>query len=525
MTNQTFYGVDIILYPEKKRGSQLHEQGKVIEMNGHKSGASFYKIGDMKFYSKIMQEFARNTKGRILLHHDPEWEFKKKESEEIVQAKKEYHMDQLERSKKLQKYLEENPLRNFYSVHDYSIEKLNWENEYYKDYKPNLDLFYLNAAKELGIDASAFIGINLFGGVVKYTVKTIDPEFLSKYPQPSLDKPVAELPYGVVPKCNFEQIYTALENIGLIWTSFTRGDINLAGRERLLNGYFEECILGDKALFYLYSSLLPEKKRTLDKFIPNTFLYGAGLHTRTEFNRWLGSCRSPFFVKKPLGESHGIGVEFTTREQMYKYDRSPFHDNSSSAIKEGYVKLLLDFIVGDSNLSRETVLFQEAVESAKILDQETGERFPACARAIVQNGKYQGAIWRSNKTNDGNLTERLRHNVTNGAEVMPVSDEDSKLLGEIAEASVKAFETTNQKILDRLSNVNVDYLDYYDGRNDVDQELWALQNSFYLGRIKRAAQHYGIDVDKCLSDWVDKIAINSQASETFRKLSSFNARL
>ena len=56
--NQTFYGVDIILLPEEERGSELHNQGKVIEINGLNSGASFYKIGQMDFYKNVMKRFA-----------------------------------------------------------------------------------------------------------------------------------------------------------------------------------------------------------------------------------------------------------------------------------------------------------------------------------------------------------------------------------------------------------------------------------------------------------------------------------
>ena len=116
----SFYGVDILLHPEDKRGAQLHEQGKVIEINGLRSGASFYKIGDYDFYGKVMREFSKKADGKlVLLHHDPEWEFKKAENEAVKKAMEQSHIEELARTKQWQEHLATNPSTNFYSVHDF----------------------------------------------------------------------------------------------------------------------------------------------------------------------------------------------------------------------------------------------------------------------------------------------------------------------------------------------------------------------------------------------------------------------
>jgi len=529
--DQTFYGVDIVLLPERKRGRELHEQGKVIEINGLNSGASFYRIGDLSFYRRVMQEMAKHAHGRILLPYDPEWEFKRRESPELKKAKEQVRLEQLTRTQKWQNTLTTNPPTNFFSVHDHIVEKSDWEHKSEDQFKRSMSSFYLKAARELGIDVDSLIGLVSSGGLVKYTRKEIDPTYLKQFSQEFLDgdEPLAELPSGTIPPTTLRDVYLPIEEVGLIWYNLSKEKEQSMGRRKFLNGFFAEAVLKDKALFYLYSRFLAKEKRVLEKFLPSSFLYGLGMHTQKDFREWFSSCKTDLFVKKPLFEAHGIGVGFMTREEMKRYDRSPFYNPSPNAVREGYRKLVMDLVLGDINLSQETVIFQEAVESMKVEDPGDGKKYTACARAIVQNGKFVKAMWRSSQKDDTepDLTARLRHNVTNGASILPVSERDSRTLAEIAEAAVDSFETTNENIKAQLTGKKVSYMDeLVQGRKDVDHDLLVLQHMFYLGKIKRAAAYHGVNIPDVLDEWLSGISIQTDQSSSFvEKIKEFNASL
>jgi len=194
---------------------------------------------------------------------------------------------------------------------------------------------------------------------------------------------------------------------------------------------------------------------------------------------------------------------------MQRYDRPPFHDDSAQAIKEGYRDLGLDFLLGNLDLESLPVVFQRAIPSMKVTDPDTGNKYPACARVIVQNGEAVRAFWRSSMKDEGSLTERLRHNMTNGAGIMPVSPEQDSLLREIAEAAVYEFEKTNRDV----QEVQVD---------NSEDPLRALQDMFYGDRIKTAAAHYGVDVASEVSNWLRQAnsSLNQPLESKVKKLLS-----
>ena len=244
--------------------------------------------------------------------------------------------------------------------------------------------------------------------------------------------------------------------------------------------------------------------RIVDDWIEGYLKFTDNSEPPKSFREWVKTNVGELVVKKPMFEAHGIGVEFLASEDINKYDRSPFLDDNPHLIQEAYRKLVMDFVLGNVNLGQETVSFQEAIGCQKVTDNETVREHSACARAIVANGKYLGAIWRLNKKDHEakNLTDRYRHNISHGSDVMAVSGEDDKVIGELAEASVRAFEDTNVRIKDRLSDLEIPHLDIYDGNPGVDQDLMRLHSRFYLGIIANAARKYGIDLPDSLDSWL-----------------------
>ena len=522
--NQTFYGVDINLKPKHLRGTQLHEQGKVIEINGGNSGASFYKLKDYDFYKRVMKNFADNTDGLILMNYDPELEYQRIPSGDMEKAREELYLEEKSRRKHIEVYLENNPLHNFYSIKEFLNERIEWKHNNANNFKRNQTGLYLRAAQELGLNIDTFGNIKSFSGLLKYRNKKLKGNSYSDFIfKDQGDNPIAQLRDGEIVPFEYSENYLPLEKLGLLWSNVCTTDEKLMGRDKFVNGVFEEEVLSNKALFYFYSQFLSPEKRELEKFLPSSFLYGLGLHTREGFNDWVKSTDSELFVQKPLRGSHGIGVNFLTRKQIDKYDRSPFLNSSSLAIKEGYKDLFMSIVLKEIDI-HDLVIFQEAIPSQLITDEESGEKYPACARAIVQNGKFQGAIWRSNKKNgpDLTLTERLRHNITNGAQVMPVSDEDSRLLGEIAEASVESFEKTNESIKEKFSDKEVPYLQIFKDQHGVDMPFSFMLESFYFGKAKQAAESQGLNVSELLDQWEIDLGLNSGASSFLNQIKQFN---
>lgn len=502
---QTYYGVDIVLHPKKERGKKIYEQGKVIEINGSRSGSSFYKVGDMDFYSKVVNEFSRACGGeKIFTMFNIESAFKFENDEPTKNSLDEYYIKEIEDQKKTDKTYRKN---NFVSVNDLKYERLEWEKVARDGFFMPPAFFFLNAAGKESIDIDYFSEVNFSNGLLSYKNWTIEDEFKKSLPKNKPGDPLAVIPPGGRFQKKSGESILPIEAVGLVISSLDMLALERGlGRSRVLNGAYLEGITDDKALLYFASSLLPKEKKGFENFIPKSFLYGSGIHTKKKYKKWLSSIDSKLFVKKPVVGSHGIGVEFLSREDMNKYAVSPFYDNSKKKVKDAYFRIMFDFLLDTFNFNDDVVVFQEASRSSKVVDEESGKKYHACARAIVQNGKYVGAIWRSNKKSGNGTTvlDRHKHNITNGAGAMPVSKEDELIIKELAEAAVDSFEKTAKDAKEVVEEINIPHFENY--RYDVstvDRDLLGLYKTMYLSELSKTASYYGVDIIKNMN-WYTK---------------------
>ncbi|MBR9701069.1 hypothetical protein GOV11_04345 [Candidatus Woesearchaeota archaeon] len=505
----TLFGVDIILHPEKQRGKALHEQGKVIEINGRNSGASFYKIGQHEYYRKFMREIDRATGGKkTLFHISPFWLYK------IPDPNNRNRKRQLKEQAEYCESAAEHDLKHrpLIATSQHLHEKAVYEAQSLdRTYFPQAAL-YMFAALQEKIDVEGYeslaIALNKIKKIRSWGLEQLKVEDLLKIRK---GKHLGKRKWNTGVPIEMYHQYEDLTDIGLVWGSLNRHfESKLEGKVFNENGL--EHVVSNKALFHFMSSLKRPKRGKLEKFLPRTTMYGNGLHTRAGFNRWVRDSDSRVFVIKPLDECHGIGVQFLTRKQLEKYDSHIFNTP-----KENYSWVLetlsLDFVAGlyDSNQS---ILVQETVPSMKL--EENGEKFTACARAIVLNGSYMGSIWRTNKNSRGSLTDRYRHNITNGAQVMAVGSKEETIIKDIAEASVSALLEDYQDAQDGLLEEDTPQhlLDAaLFGPGNVYSNL--IEKSIYWNKIKKTAEHHGVNLEDMFEEDEDQLLDFSEGKIKF----------
>lgn len=503
----TFYGVDIILLPEEIRGEQPHEKGKVIELNGRKSGASFYKAGDYGFYHRVMRNIQEHTGDRrVLLHYSPSTEFKQERRSYEEQTLAEKFDDQERKAREWEEQEETAPMYNAPPLCNIDLENVERKREKKDEFKPSVKRFYYHAAQQLGLNVDTAEALTTARGILRYRHEEVDEEYDWAEDGFWRGEPIAELPREDIPVPNQEIRRIPTEEIGLLWIRSSPNAVErkVLGRDRVFNDRFISDIINDKLLFHYASRLVEPEERVFDPFLPDTFVYGLGLHTQDQFQDWMQETDPPFYVQKPVLGSGGRGVRMHTPEDMEQFDRTPFHSTDPDDIAAGYRDLVLDYMVESNDfydaMDTHLALLQEGIPSHNVKHPDTGEHHPACARAIVVNGEYMGAIWRSNQAEDNDLTEQLRHNVAAGADVLPVTEEENQLLGEVAEAAVNAFETQKNAVYDTVKAFDPLHPEESYQRS-ADMRRIALDDVVTLGLVDAAARQHNVFIPEEIQQW------------------------
>ncbi len=503
----TFYGVDIILLPEEERGTAPHEKGKIIELNGRGAGASFYEIGDTAFYHRVMNKMRSQVGDRtLLLHHSPTTAFKEWKPQYAELTREDLLTAKERQALAWQEQEEDTPLYNTPPICNIDLEKVERQREKQDEFKPSVMRFYTRAAEELGLNVDTCDTYAAAQGLIRYTRKELDEPYQWQDEDAFWSgEPLATLPKEDIPRARDIVERRHLADIGFVWTRTSPSAMEppILGRGKVFNDAFTRDLVGDKALFHYASQLLAPEERVFDPFLPDTFLYGLGFHTQEWFQDWLHSTEAEFYVQKPVSESMGRGVQMHTPKQVQRYDTTPFHSAIQEDIETGYRNLVIDYLFAAKDyrnaMNTHAALFQEGIPSHTVEDPETGGRYPACARAIVVNGDYMGAIWRSTRDADGDLTQQLRHNTAAGADVLPVTEEEDAVLAEIAENAVHAFETQKHALQRRASQLEALQPETLYIR-EVDMDLIALEDTVYLGLLNEAAQAHNVDIPALIED-------------------------
>ncbi|PIZ53092.1 hypothetical protein COY28_03865, partial [Candidatus Woesearchaeota archaeon CG_4_10_14_0_2_um_filter_57_5] len=419
----TYFGIDIILYPKGMRGKTLQEQGRVIEINGANSGSSFYKMGETGFYRRAARWMAQ--RGTVLLPYDITSEFMREQTEANRSATSEVSQcahTTIDMHAQLQ---DEHPCTNFHIFHDYSIDSVRSRTRDPHAYSSSKSLPFLRALREQGLAHKTYDSFTVANGVLRITRSVVPDDVLAAYPEQPIDEPrrvwpISEsFPYW----CEVEHI--AVADIGLVFSSLNRGCERELGRERIVNGTYLDDLSFQKdiqqfsgALFGLDSGL----NYGLADMLPSGILIGGGMHTPDAVATFVRQ-HGELFVTKPLDGSQGTGVRIRDANEVLAMARQVFYDPSPAARARAYADHLVSFSLGKQPTVAGVLLAQPLIPST-LVSHPSGSSYPACARAIVGDGAFLGAAWRSSCNDEGSLTDRLVHNVGRGAAYLPIEDQD-----------------------------------------------------------------------------------------------------
>lgn len=507
----SLYGVDIILTETDNPNPEPFDLGKVIEINGLNSGMSFYKTGQLEKYDAIASEIAKILDGKkLLFHFNPKF-IPGTFDEEMIN----YHNSALNSIDEA-----------FYQAVDYHLENNNTHN-----LKPLISNRFIERldfkrTNIFGDDMrfhllKAFANQNInFDIFLNYSANEEDLVYTSFSLKPALwdallsGKEPINIPNDAFV---FNRNYMKLNDLGLLWNNeSTKKDILLNGR--VFNEYFAQQITEDKGLTYFFEEVISElasvnldsstastfskfaqliknpKKllgsdyfpelSNVSSFHPKSILYGPGIDLfGIELSDFLDGSDSDLFVVKPTSGSRGLGFRILTKEQLGAYKENQqniFDEDFNKSIQ----KLKLDMEL-NLDFNDDMTLVQNFVKSKPIYNPDIQENCSACARAIVINGNYMGAMWRTNNNKTGNLDIDYRFNTSNGSDVFKVNEKDSNNLKIISEAYVKEFHKSISNIktyfsiiskqleLENSDFINVQYLE-----------------NFYINLIHRSLANY-----------------------------------
>jgi len=303
------------------------------------------------------------------------------------------------------------------------------------------------------------------------------------------------------------------DEIGLIKSSY---ELFLAPgkyKHLFLSSEFLEGITDNKSLAELVDQL-SEGNEYLSIV---SFTFGLGIDSREKFLKYSKKFPLDLFVKKPSGQSGGIGVEFLRKKEVMEFlnkiTYSKLHENE-----------LLDSIsslifMSDLGLHLESYLsvIEPFVLSVPVLNKKTGENHDACARTVVYSPPDSdpivlGSQWRLSPSpvtdEESSLENRFRANLSRGAIAAPIDSDYEKIVNEHAIGYVKQFETTLWQLQNRkhlIPAVKEKLKSLYNAEDYEITDSMAFRHMFWWLNMLDKAENLGIEKEKFSKEVVDRI--------------------
>ncbi len=481
MMKGNIYGLDIKLTPES---SGAGKTPIVIEINGSNFGTDFFRYPEgMSYYRKFARVLGAHAQGKPIYVEEvptptrqnsriePEF-FELVDRVNIAMAEG----DNASSRERVDMLFER--FGPYFRVDtQWMDDRITFRRERIgrEIYDPE-DKFHIEGGKLEGVEVIAFREMSYVGNSVRF-----------------------KLPDGRIRE-------ESLQNVGMIKSADELSKASEKYRGLFLSTPFTEGVTDSKVL----SEMINRISQLEYSSVPSVVV-GGGLTEFPTFESLINT--TPLFVRKPSGESGGVGTTVLDRDNAKKYIDSFKMDVTLEDFAKGALGTLGKLSVGVP-LDQHLTILQPFIPSIPLAHPMTGEHHDGCARVVVYSPPsgvpiVLGSQWRlaPHPMNEerNSLEDRFRANLCRGALAVPIHPDDLQLIEKYAVGYIAQFEEAMTAVRNQIIPTfkTRESLRSGDEERSDDVALWRYLAINQL--IKGKISSLGFDLEEVTNKMVQKV--------------------